>query len=78
MAKMGRPPKDMEKARRFADNLNNILAEENLTQTDVAKALDMTQQTISNWCRGVRMPGEITLRRLAKSVKRSREELITQ
>lgn len=78
MAKMGRPPKDVNKVRQFADNLNNILAEENLTQTDVARMLDMTQQTVSNWCRGTRMPGEITLRRLAKSVNRSKEELITQ
>ena len=64
--KKGRPKANPEAIKRFSENLNNILAKRNLTQGEVAEALDTKPQTISNWCVGKSMPTRQNQKRLAE------------
>ena len=47
---------EREYARIFADNLNRMLRERNLSQSEVAEAIGVLQQTFNKWCMGGTIP----------------------
>ena len=75
MAKMGRPPKDPELAKRFAKNLKKYAKAKNLTQIAIAVATGQKPQTVSRWFLGISMPTEANLIQLLEVLGVSREQM---
>ena len=73
--KTGRPQKNIENIQRFSDNFNRIIAEKNITQQKIASDLDLSQQAISLWVNGKRMPSKTNMIRLAKILDVSVDDL---
>ena len=46
---------------KFASNLRLALSGSKMTQDELAKCLDTTQQTVSRWCNGINVPDYETL-----------------
>lgn len=40
----------------IANNLNKFMRQNNVTQLDLAEYMEVSQATISNWCKGIKMP----------------------
>lgn len=47
---------DQELSSLFACNLNRMMAERELRQADIAKALGVGRATVSDWCSGTNVP----------------------
>ncbi len=60
----------------FQYNLLRFINERDLKQTDIAKALGISQQTINNWCRGVSYPSMDKIQALADYFCISKSDLI--
>ena len=52
----GRPKKDPEILKIFAENLNRFLRKPQHTQKSIADALGVSKQSVSNWSRGKDFP----------------------
>lgn len=39
-----------------SENLNRLLEERNITQQELAEYIGVTQASVSNWCKGIKMP----------------------
>lgn len=72
---MGRPPQDVELVNRFCANFNQIVADKNITQTEIAMKMDMSPQGVSLWITGKRIPSKKNMIRLAKVLSVSVDEL---
>lgn len=40
----------------FADNLNRYLTKSDMTQAELAKLVNVSTASVSNWCKGIKMP----------------------
>lgn len=40
----------------ISENLNRLLEERNITQQELAEYIGVTQASVSNWCKGIKMP----------------------
>lgn len=49
----------------FISNLRRLIEGKNITQNELAKAIDVTQGMVSNWLRGTNYPRIHTMQRLA-------------
>ena len=68
-----------EDARRiFANHLNILLERRGINQIDVARELDVTTATVSNWCNGVKYPRIDVMQRLADYLKVNLSALISE
>ena len=76
MANMGRPPKDIDLAKRFSRNLARISKSKFLTQKAIAIQMGLKPQAVSNWFRGISMPTEANLIQLIEVLSTTREELM--
>lgn len=76
MAKMGRPPKDLEMIKRFSENFERIRKAKHITQKMVADYAKVQPQAVSYWSRGLSMPSGKTLGLAAEFLGVSREELL--
>lgn len=77
MSRKGRPKKNPEAVKMFAETLNRILAELGITQAEVAEALGLSQQVVSAWCRGIAMPSRKNIKQLAEFLGKTVEYLKT-
>ena len=75
MARLGRPPKDPELAKRFVKNLKKYAKAKHLTQKAIAVVLGVPPQRVSNWFVGVSMPPEELLIQLIEVLGVSREQM---
>ena len=78
MAKMGRPPKDLEMMKRFSKNFERIRKSKYITQKMISDALEINQQTVSKWSRSLSMPTGNNLTKVADYLGVSREELLKE
>ena len=62
----------------FKIRLNNILIRTNTNQSDLAKYLNTTQQTISKYCTGKIMPNIYTLHKMGRFFNIDYKELLFQ
>lgn len=68
-----------EDARRiFANHLNILLERRGINQIDIARELDVTTATVSNWCNGVKYPRIDVMQRLADYLKVNLSALISE
>ena len=49
----------------FANHLNIIMDRRGINQIDIARELDITTATVSNWCNGIKYPRIDVMQRLA-------------
>ena len=68
--------KDKRQQEIFAKNLNNLLADRDLTQLEVAKVIGVSAQTFNTWCRGVALPRMDKIQRLADYFHINKSDLI--
>lgn len=60
---------------KLSDKLLKLRLDKNLSQTDVAKAVNTSRQSISNYERGLSVPDAYMIMKLAKTFKVSMGEL---
>ena len=48
--------KDDMQQKIFTKNLNRLIEQRDLTQTEIADAIGVSQQTFNTWCRGLAIP----------------------
>lgn len=58
------------------NRIKSLLAERNKTNKWLAKELNMSETTVSNWCTNVRQPSLATLSVIANALKIDLRELI--
>lgn len=61
---------------RIATNLNRLMEHHNVTQLELAEYMNVSQATISNWCKGSKMPRMDKIDKLCQSFNVSRTELM--
>jgi len=61
-----------------AKNLTNYLEEKNKTQLELAEYLGVSQATVSNWCKGVKMPRMKKIDAICEYLGIKRSELIDE
>lgn len=54
-----------EMKRFFSINLKNLLASRNMSQNDLAKALNFNRTTVNTWCTGVAFPTTDKIQKIA-------------
>lgn len=64
------------KGKDIGTNLNNFRSKKGLTQLDLAKLLNVTAQTVSNWERGISMPDPNTICQICNILDVSSDELL--
>lgn len=57
-------------------NLKKLLVEHDLSQADLAKALNITEATVSNWVNGLKFPRDNALNKISKLFDISVSELV--
>ena len=62
----------------FAENINHYLTLQNKTQTDLCNDLGLSSSTVSNWCRGERLPRINKMEMLAKYLGVSKSDLLEE
>lgn len=67
---------DTEQKRVFAQNLKRLLNERNLTQNEVAKAINVSPQTFNTWCQEIALPRMGKIEKLATYFKVKKSDLI--
>ena len=67
---------DSRRMRMWFDNLKSALDERGISQADLARHLDVSRATVSNWLSGNRTPSYANLVRIAKAVSMSISELL--
>lgn len=60
----------------IADNIKREREKQNISQKDLAEAVNVTQQAISLFEQGVKVPGIITAVNIAKKLNTTVEELV--
>ena len=61
---------------RIATNLNRLMEHRNVTQLELAEYMNVSQATISNWCKGSKMPRMDKIDKLCQFFNVSRTELM--
>ena len=61
---------------RIAANLNRLMEHHNVTQLELAEYMNVSQATISNWCKGSKMPRMDKIDKLCQFFNVSRTELM--
>lgn len=61
---------------RIAENLNRYMAKNNVTQLELAEYMNVSQATISNWCKGIKMPRMDKIDRICKYFNINRSDLM--
>lgn len=61
---------------RIAENLNQYMAKNNVTQLELAEYMNVSQATISNWCKGIKMPRMDKIDRICKYFNINRSDLM--
>ena len=61
---------------RIATNLNRLMEHHDVTQLELAEYMNVSQATISNWCKGSKMPRMDKIDKLCKFFNVSRTELM--
>lgn len=62
----------------FVKNLNEMMQRRGVSQSDIAKKLNVTSATVSNWCAGVKYPRIDVMQRLADMLGIGLGELIAE
>ena len=60
----------------FHENLKRVMIEQGLTQTELAKRMNTTQQTVSRWVYGQRQPDYDVLLRLCYILNEEPNEML--
>ena len=63
---------------RIADRIKFFLDERNKTQADLAKYMDVSPVTISNWCKGIKMPRMNKIDKICSFLHVSRSALMDE
>lgn len=71
----GRPKKDPEILKIFAENLNRFLRKPQHTQKSIAAAVGVSKQSVSNWCKGEGFPSYQNIYCLAEHLGVTVDEL---
>lgn len=58
------------------DNLKAALEKRGLSQADLARKLDVTRTTVSNWCSGQRTPTLANMQAIAKALDMTMGEIL--
>lgn len=69
---------DIEQKKIFSKNLNNLLAQRNKTQKEVADAISVSPQTFNTWCQGIALPRMGKVQRLADFFHIEKSDLIDE
>ena len=69
---------DIEQKKIFSKNLNNLLAQRNKTQKEVADAISVSPQTFNTWCQGIALPSMGKVQRLADFFHIEKSDLIDE
>lgn len=75
MARLGRPPKDPQVAKRFVKNLKKYAKAKHLTQKAIALQMGLKPQAVSRWFLGIVMPTEANLIKLIEVLGVTREQM---
>lgn len=67
---------DIELAKKFAYNLSNVLHENRITQRELATKLGISEQAVSNWSRGLKIPRYETLYEVMRILNCTPNDLI--
>lgn len=70
--------KEVDQKAIFANNLNRLLNERNLTQLEVAKAIGVSAQTFNTWCKGIAIPRMDKIQRLSDYFRVNKSCLIDE
>lgn len=62
----------------IAKNLNSLLAETGKTQIDLSLFMNVSQATVSNWCKGLKMPRMDKIDKICSFFNISRSDLMTE
>ncbi|HIW86021.1 MAG TPA: helix-turn-helix domain-containing protein [Candidatus Eubacterium faecipullorum] len=60
----------------FAKNLNRLMEEHNVSQTDIKNILGVSKSTVSAWCNGIKIPRMDKIETLAKFFNCRKSDLI--
>lgn len=60
----------------FSYNLKEILREKNVTQRELAKRLDITPQSVNDWCKGKSMPRMRKIDKICHCLNVTRSDLL--
>ena len=60
----------------FSNNLNNLLKIHNVSQAEVAKAIDVSPQTFNTWSKGIAIPRMGRIQKLADYFNVNKSDLI--
>lgn len=60
----------------FSDNLKRLMTEQNLSQIDVAKAINVSPQTFNTWVKGIAFPRMGKVQRLADYFRVDKSDLL--
>lgn len=69
---------EQEINRIIAENIVRYMEKKGLTQVDVAEYMGVSQATVSNWCKGVKMPRMDKIDRLCELFGCGRSDLIEE
>ena len=71
-------PNENTMKKTFTDNLNCLLQERGITQTELAAYMEVSNTTISNWVKGYKVPRMDKVDKLCSFFKIKRSELLEQ
>ncbi|WP_314797215.1 helix-turn-helix transcriptional regulator [uncultured Selenomonas sp.] len=71
-------PNENTMKKTFTDNLNRLLQERGITQTELAAYMEVSNTTISNWVKGYKVPRMDKVDKLCSFFKIKRSELLEQ
>lgn len=60
----------------MSSNLKKYMQLRNISQLELAESLGVSQQSVSNWCTGLKMPRMNKIDRICELLEISREELM--
>jgi len=69
---------EQEINRIIAENIVRYMEKKGLTQVDVAEYMGVSQATVSNWCKGIKMPRMDKIDRLCELFGCSRTDLLDE
>ena len=70
--------KDDMQQKIFTKNLNRLIEQRDLTQTEIADAIGVSQQTFNTWCRGLAIPRMGKIQALADYFKVKKSDLLEE
>lgn len=63
-------------AKKFGENLSDILYEKHINQAKISRELNIPKGTVYNWVKGMRIPRPIYMDKLCRYLQCSREDLL--